>query len=264
MEKFTRRRWVRWFRASGIPLPHVAAVLGCDVATVKDDARVAGRYRVANPACPFGRSDPPHRNNTRARTIRGATASRIRILAGLGYSGGRVAGLLGLELGDVVDFLSRSRRLRGGKGLLEKPREPKEAAAGAKEAAARLSRLNKIRCQRYRDRKRASWGSGDAQAEAAELRAVPFLAAAYRSLEKLVAAQAVVEIPAFEPNRWVGPIGREARGSQNGRAKLTEDDVREVRRLRAEGWSGPALARKFSVTRNAIYRALAGDTWNHV
>ena len=58
---------------------------------------------------------------------------------------------------------------------------------------------------------------------------------------------------------------RIARGEKNGRAKLTEDDVREIRRLHAEGGSSQRfLAAKFGVSQPAIRKILKGETWKDV
>lgn len=62
--------------------------------------------------------------------------------------------------------------------------------------------------------------------------------------------------------------GRQARfpGSLNPRAKLTEDDVREIRRRRANGEKGRALAAEFKVSPSRI-TMLANPRygiWSHV
>jgi hypothetical protein len=63
--------------------------------------------------------------------------------------------------------------------------------------------------------------------------------------------------------RW--PTARApAVGSEHGRAKLTEADVIALRRLRAEGMSLTALARRFGICRNNVMAILRGQTWKHV
>lgn len=47
-------------------------------------------------------------------------------------------------------------------------------------------------------------------------------------------------------------------------AKLTEDDVREVRRLHRAGWTGARIARAKGVTKENIYYILKGKIWRHV
>lgn len=54
------------------------------------------------------------------------------------------------------------------------------------------------------------------------------------------------------------------RGSASGNAKLTEDDVREIRRLSAEGYTRRALARRFGVTRQNITLIATGRSWGHL
>ena len=145
-----RRQWVRWLRARGLPLCHVAAVLRCDVETIDDDVRIAGRYSRARPTCPFGKNArSPHRHDPQARAIFGATAFKVRTLAGLGYAAGRVAELLALEPRLVSDFISRSLRLRGGDGLLEQPRDRVEARAAARNInrARRRREIGRASCR---------------------------------------------------------------------------------------------------------------------
>jgi len=60
---------------------------------------------------------------------------------------------------------------------------------------------------------------------------------------------------------------RSAYGSRNGQAKLTEDDVREIRRVFVVGhpeYGAAALSRKYGVTPEAIARAARGITWTRI
>jgi len=57
------------------------------------------------------------------------------------------------------------------------------------------------------------------------------------------------------------PVGR---GARNGRARLTEKDVRAARRRAAAGERGEDLAREFGVCRSALNYAVSGHTWAHV
>jgi hypothetical protein len=59
---------------------------------------------------------------------------------------------------------------------------------------------------------------------------------------------------------------RQAKGSRNGRAKLTESDVVEIRALASRpDWPGPTeVARRYGVTRRAIRFVVDGDKWRHV
>lgn len=58
--------------------------------------------------------------------------------------------------------------------------------------------------------------------------------------------------------------GTVSKGERNGMAKLTEDEVREMRRLRTAGASLTNLIARFGVTRMTCWRATAGRTWTHV
>ncbi len=55
--------------------------------------------------------------------------------------------------------------------------------------------------------------------------------------------------------------GRYRRGSRNGRAKLTESQVEEIRRGWAAGETQVAMARRFGVSRSAIQFILNGQNW---
>lgn len=53
-------------------------------------------------------------------------------------------------------------------------------------------------------------------------------------------------------------------GSRNGNARYTEDQVREIRRLRAEGMSRAEIAARFGVTVGSIKNILSKARWKHV
>jgi DNA-directed RNA polymerase subunit RPC12/RpoP len=60
--------------------------------------------------------------------------------------------------------------------------------------------------------------------------------------------------------------GRQAKGSRMGAAKLTEDQVRDIRRSLAEYRPGmfTALGKEYGVDRAIIARIKAGTAWGHV
>jgi hypothetical protein len=58
--------------------------------------------------------------------------------------------------------------------------------------------------------------------------------------------------------------GTAPKGERHGCAKLTETDVREMRRLRAAGASLPDLMARFGVTRMTCWRAVSGRQWTHI
>lgn len=57
---------------------------------------------------------------------------------------------------------------------------------------------------------------------------------------------------------------RQAKGVQQQCAKLTDDDVREARRLHELGVTKRALARQFGVTQRTMVEAIRRITWRHV
>lgn len=55
------------------------------------------------------------------------------------------------------------------------------------------------------------------------------------------------------------------RGASHGMSKLSEDQVREIKRLHATGLvSGSQLAREYEVEKYTIYSIIHGRTWRHV
>lgn len=59
-------------------------------------------------------------------------------------------------------------------------------------------------------------------------------------------------------------MGAPAFGESNGQAKLTEVDVRSIRRLRSVGHSYRAIAERFGVDHKTILWAATGKQWAHV
>lgn len=62
---------------------------------------------------------------------------------------------------------------------------------------------------------------------------------------------------------WQPPDSK-AKGQKHPFAKLTEDDVREIRKLADKGLSPREIAAKFKVSRGTIEPILRGETWKHV
>ena len=52
--------------------------------------------------------------------------------------------------------------------------------------------------------------------------------------------------------------------SPSTRARLTEERVKEARRLQAQGWSYPRLAERYKVGTRTIHAAVTGKSWTHV
>jgi DNA-binding NarL/FixJ family response regulator len=57
---------------------------------------------------------------------------------------------------------------------------------------------------------------------------------------------------------------RQARGERIALARLTEESVREIRRLQARGFLHREIARQFNVSRPTISAVCSGRTWRHV
>ena len=58
--------------------------------------------------------------------------------------------------------------------------------------------------------------------------------------------------------------GHPTRGEGNLFAKLTDSDVRDIRRLAASGLSQEKIGRRYGVTQSTVWRVLHGRTWTHV
>lgn len=54
------------------------------------------------------------------------------------------------------------------------------------------------------------------------------------------------------------------RGERNPRAKLTDEQVREIRRLRAAGVTEKAVAREYGISFQAVGAIHRRETWSHV
>jgi hypothetical protein len=73
---------------------------------------------------------------------------------------------------------------------------------------------------------------------------------------------------------WLGTIadnnadrnkkGRQARGSHNGRSKLTRLDVMKILKLHSCGFSDLQIAERYDVHPKAVYQIVHGLTWRHV
>jgi hypothetical protein len=58
--------------------------------------------------------------------------------------------------------------------------------------------------------------------------------------------------------------GRSTIGSKNSRAKLTEEQVKSIKKLINDGWTSSAIAKNFGVTAGCIAQIKRKERWNHV
>ena len=58
--------------------------------------------------------------------------------------------------------------------------------------------------------------------------------------------------------------GRTPRGNKHGLARLSDNKVRTLRRLRVKGWTYKRLAKRYKVTASQVYNADKRITWGHV
>lgn len=57
---------------------------------------------------------------------------------------------------------------------------------------------------------------------------------------------------------------RPAKGERHGRSKITDGDVREMRRLHKLGWAIPALATRFDISKSQVSGILSRRYWRHI
>ena len=62
----------------------------------------------------------------------------------------------------------------------------------------------------------------------------------------------------------LAPAPRNGKGSRSPSAKLSEDDVRNIRTLSAEGQSGTQIAAQYGVSRGTIGFIVSRATWGHL
>jgi hypothetical protein len=58
--------------------------------------------------------------------------------------------------------------------------------------------------------------------------------------------------------------GRSTRGERNPQARLTSDQVRDIRALAASGKTTTELAEMFTVCKSSVRKIVAGTTWKHL
>lgn len=63
---------------------------------------------------------------------------------------------------------------------------------------------------------------------------------------------------------WRGSIPPARRGTSNGRAKLTEKDVKDLRRCWSRGFTLSELGEIFSISISQAGRIVRRESWNHV
>lgn len=60
------------------------------------------------------------------------------------------------------------------------------------------------------------------------------------------------------------PAGDRSRGERHGNARLTAEDVRDMRRLRVHGFTLRWLADRYGVSNVSVYNAVNRITWKHI
>jgi DNA invertase Pin-like site-specific DNA recombinase len=66
------------------------------------------------------------------------------------------------------------------------------------------------------------------------------------------------------PRHKIWAVQHPPKGERNGRAKLTEGDVREARALHKSGMTTQEIAKQFSVSNGTIWFIVSGVNWTHV
>lgn len=68
----------------------------------------------------------------------------------------------------------------------------------------------------------------------------------------------------FENVRDMVYKNRQAKGSNAGQAKLTEDQVKEIRQLLSEKMDQKEIAKKYNITQTTVSHINIGKTWRHI
>ena len=55
-----------------------------------------------------------------------------------------------------------------------------------------------------------------------------------------------------------------AHGEEHACSKLSESDVREIRRLREKGLSLESIARRYGVAKRTVFGVVSGSSWKHI
>jgi hypothetical protein len=236
--------WLLWLEKCDVPREHIRLLMGGRT----DEELEAIRSRPRRGYADLDPMGPPRRPDM-GRSLLGQNGTKTRILHELRYSSQRIAELLDLDPADVADFIRRTRPIR--RAALSRPREPA--------AQARI------------DQRRRHSPPPPAKPRLAELdwkwRDDVGPDGAIELPERIRAAEPVdlVDVESRPaPAPWTGPTTTHATGEQHGSAKLDWPKVREVRRLRLEGVSMYALARRYGVAENTIRAIVLGRTWVEV
>lgn len=59
-------------------------------------------------------------------------------------------------------------------------------------------------------------------------------------------------------------LGLKARGSRNGQSRLSESDVRDIKRRLKDGEQPTTIAADFGVRRATVYAIMEGKNWSHL
>jgi hypothetical protein len=65
-------------------------------------------------------------------------------------------------------------------------------------------------------------------------------------------------------DRMLKGRGGDRKGVKHGRAKLTNEQVHEIRRLRLEGVHAFVIAKQFGISWANVYRIASKNTWTHI
>jgi DNA-binding CsgD family transcriptional regulator len=257
---YRQAAWIRWFDRCGMPADHIGIVLGIDPSQVtawlgrvpyhitpaearriremQADglgavaiARALGCdrrtvYRVLKRGeAPAMKVGFPLRRMP-PPVIRGRGATKARRLHALGYPAPRIATLLNLNPRDVRAFIPESRP------EVSRPE------------------IDRAEAWRYHDDVKP-----------------PEPPAATTEVPGVEPVNEPVNVKPPEPpaaTPWTGPTDWRPRGEQHSSAKLTAADAREIRRLRSEGMSMYALAKRYGVAENTIRGIVTGKTWTDI
>jgi hypothetical protein len=232
--------WCHYLCSRGLPREHIAFVLELSGVDVADFLA-----RRAPSRCYMPRPDS-------SRPILGPTAGKVDRMAALGYTAAQIARTLCLRPKTVSDRLARTTGTDGRR--LVKTRTPQE------QARVEATRQRREEAQTMAA-ERAAWRWAEDDDDHGALLPLP-------GRRPPSAPHGHADVPTgveLEPNRWnETPDPRARTGSISGRARLTWDEVDEIRRQGAAGETAYAIAKDRGLNAGTVRAILKGQSWPEV
>lgn len=168
-----------------------------------------------------------------------------------------IPGFEGYEVSDLGRVRSFRRHGGRGRGLMETPRIKKVHPSAVGYLCVTLQKPDGNRCSKYHVHALVAAAFLGPRPEGMQVAH----ADGDRGNARLVNLRYATPAENAEDKR---KHGTDTPGERNGRHKLTDRDVREIRQLRTRGALQRELAERFGVSISAIQFVLSGERWSHV